>query len=63
LQEIVNGNIRTIAGKVNYQGQVCTQALVTIVSNYSFKASAPGNYELRFLKADKTYLIHSIKVD
>ena len=63
LKEIANGNLRTVAGKVNYKGEVCTQALVYLVVNYSFKTSTPGTYELKFLKADKTYLNHTIKVD
>lgn len=63
LKEMADGNVRTVAGKVNYQGDICTQAIVFLVVDYSFKASAPGTYELKFLKADKTYLNHTIKVD
>lgn len=61
-EESVNGNIRTIAGKVYYQGSVCTQAIVSVVANYSFKASIAGTYELRFLKADKSFITHTVTV-
>jgi hypothetical protein len=62
LQETVNGSTRTIAGKVNYQGDVCTQAIVYIITNYSFKASSTGVYDLKFIKADGTFIVHTITV-
>lgn len=63
LKEIADGNLRTVAGKVHYKGEMCTQALVYLVVDYRFKASSPGTYELKFLKADKTFLTHTIEVE
>lgn len=63
LQESVEGNTRTIKGKVIYQGEVCHQALVSIVKNYTFKASTAGTYELKFLKIDNTFITHTITVN
>ncbi|MGB4399963.1 MAG: hypothetical protein WBJ10_11380 [Daejeonella sp.] len=63
LKEIADGNLRTVAGKVHYKGEMCTQAIVYLVVDYRFKTSRPGTYELKFLKADKTFLTHTIKVN
>jgi hypothetical protein len=62
LQETVEGNTHVIKGKVIYQGEVCTHALVSIAESYTFKASSAGTYELKFLKADKAFITHTITV-
>lgn len=62
LQENIDGTTRIIKGKVIYHGEACYQALVSIVKTYTFKASATGTYELKFLKVDNTFITHTINV-
>ena len=63
LQENIQGKTRVIRGTVNYQGEVCHQALVPLVEIYKFQAAIQGTYELKFLKIDNTYVIHKITVN
>ncbi|WP_207423060.1 hypothetical protein [Desertivirga brevis] len=62
LQEKVDGNTRIIKGSVIYQGEACYQALISIAKNYTFKASSTGKYEFKFVKADKTFVTHTVMV-
>lgn len=61
-QETGDGNTRVIKGSVIYTGEACYQALKAITKSYNFKASATGKYELKFVKADKTFITHTVTV-
>lgn len=63
LKENVSGKSRFITGTVNYQGEMCYQALVSVTENYKFKATSKGVYDLRFLKIDSTVISHKITVN
>jgi hypothetical protein len=63
LHEIVAGDSRTITGKINYQGTVCPMIMVYMISDYSFKSTTPGIYQLKFLKRDGSYINHSVTVN
>lgn len=49
-------NTRIIEIKVKYEGCICLQAISTITERYSFKPSAPGNFEFKFKSAEDEYI-------
>jgi hypothetical protein len=63
LQESADGNTRTIKGTVTYKGEICHQALVSVTKIYTFKANTAGTYNLKFVKADDTFISHTIIVN
>ena len=48
--------------KVRYTGCQCTNTNTTVTEPYVFSADEPGEYELKFLKEDNTYITRTITV-
>lgn len=62
LTETAGGNTRVIMGKVVHESVSCFPVLTSVLANYTFKTAAKGTYELRFVKADNTFITHVINV-
>lgn len=56
-------NSTTINLKARYEGCICTDNLIGGETNYTFKSDKAGNYYLKFLQPDKTYLVDTIIVN
>ena len=56
------GNIIQVTVKAKYEGCICTQDLPIRTSQYKFKKSQPGSFELRFLQSNNSYLSHTVVV-
>jgi spore germination protein YaaH len=63
LESITNGNTTTIRVIAKYEGCVCPEVLVKGEKVYSFKASQPGIYLLKFLQPNKSILEYTITVN
>jgi hypothetical protein len=60
--EVINGNATAITVNAKYEGCICTQDAPIRQTTYKFKKSQAGSYDLKFLQAENTYLIHTIIV-
>ncbi|HMT73224.1 MAG TPA: hypothetical protein PKA77_04110 [Chitinophagaceae bacterium] len=60
--EVISGNATTITVNTKYEGCVCTQDAPIRQASYKFKKSQAGTFDLKFLQAENTYLIHTITV-
>jgi hypothetical protein len=56
------GYPKKILAVVNYVGCSCAETLQNVTRPYTFEASQPGEYELRFIKPDETYIVKTITV-
>jgi len=56
------GNTSEIIVAANYQGCVCSEALVTLVVPYKFIKSTAGNYILKFSQPDNSFITYNITV-
>jgi len=54
--------VKTYAISRVLRDRVCTQALKTSFFNYKFVKSKPGNFILKFIKPDNSFIIHKITV-
>lgn len=61
-KEVSQSNNSEIVVVAKYQGCVCTQVASTEIANYKFVKSTAGTYQLRFLQANNTSLLHTIVV-
>lgn len=60
--ETGSGTTRTVHVQARYAGCICTQVAPTLQTTYTFKAAQPGVYEIKFWKADNSFLTHTITV-
>lgn len=60
--EVISGNATTITVNAKYEGCICTQDAPIRQTTYKFKKSQAGTFDLKFLQAENTYLIHTITV-
>lgn len=60
--ETVDRQTRTIQVMAKHEGCVCTLQVVDVQSIYTFKASQPGIYTLKFLGYGDQYVEHVITV-
>jgi hypothetical protein len=63
LEATPNGNTTTIRIVAKYEGCVCPEVLVRGQTVYSFKATQPGIYLLKFLQPNKSILEYTITVN
>ena len=61
-EETTTGNIIQVTVRAKYEGCVCTQDIPTRTTQYKFKKSQSGSFELRFLQTNNSYLSHTIVV-
>jgi len=53
---------KQIVALVDYSGCTCTEVLQTVTEPYTFTASEPGEYVLKFIKPDETFITKTITV-
>lgn len=61
-EETSLGNNINITVKAKYEGCICTQDFPIRTTQYKFKKSQSGSFELRFLQSNNSYLSHTIVV-
>lgn len=61
-EDITTGNTSLITVNAKYEGCICTQDVPTRKFTFKFKRSQPGNYDLKFLQTENTYLSHTVVV-
>lgn len=57
-----NGFPKQIAAVVNYAGCTCTEQVSIETKPYTFEASDAGEYVLKFIKPDQTFITKTITV-
>lgn len=57
------GNMLTILVYPDYEGEICTQALINLTTTYTFTPTQKGTYTLRFWQEDNKYLHKTITVN
>ena len=60
--ERIDGNSRAIEVNTLYEGCVCLQVIKSETIIYNFKASSPGDYEMKFKSAENEYIIVIITI-
>lgn len=61
-EETTIGNIIQVSVKAKYEGCVCTQDVPIRTTQYKFRKSQSGSFEIRFLQNNNSYLSHTIVV-
>ncbi len=61
-EETSLGNNINVTVKAKYEGCICTQDIPIRTTQYKFKKSQSGSFELRFLQSNNSYLSHTIVV-
>lgn len=56
-EESRTGNIITVSVKLRFEGCMCTEIYQTANEAYTFRATAPGNYIIQFIKGDMNSVI------
>jgi len=56
------GDTVKVAPQVSYDGCVCTQAAVPLQADYTFKATQPGKYYLKFLNGTTSFIVDTVTV-
>ena len=60
--EAGQGDTVQIVTQAAYNGCVCTQATVALQADYTFKATRPGKYYLKFLSGTNTFIVDTVTV-
>lgn len=60
--ETGSGTTRTVQVQARYVGCICTEIAPMLQTTYTFKAAQPGVYEIKFWKADNSFLTHTVTV-
>jgi hypothetical protein len=61
-EETSLGNNINVTVKAKYEGCICTQDIPIRTTQYKFKKSQSGSFQLRFLQSNNSYLSHTIVV-
>ncbi|WP_324678972.1 hypothetical protein [Hymenobacter sp. GOD-10R] len=56
------GDTVKVAPKVSYEGCTCTQTKLPIQADYTFSATKPGTYYLKFLRDATTFIVDTLVV-